>query len=253
MSIKALLDSVDDIPEALKPLYVEDNGKFVLDIEGIDDHPKVRGVITANRENVKKRDQYKRELADAMAKVSALPDDFDPEEYAALKASGGKPDEALQTLRDQHARAIERLTAKFNSDLAAKDGEVLERDSYIDRSVADAGLKTALLDVGVKPGLLDGALAALRPSVKVQRTDKGDRKAIVETDMGEMDVPSFVKDWAGSKGKEYLAPPTGPNPTGNNGRNGNGSKTITRKDWEGMTAPDRLAKAKDGFKVVDAA
>jgi hypothetical protein len=39
------------------------------------------------------------------------------------------------------------------------------------------------------------------------------------------------------------------------GRGGaaNGAKTILRSEWDGMTHVDRAAKAKDGFKVVDAA
>ena len=114
------------------------------------------------------------------------------------------------------------------------------------------GLKDHLLEVGVPPDLLDGALSSLRPSVKVQRTDNGDRKAIVETDLGEIDDGTFVKYWAASKGKAYLRAPTGDNPKGNKGGNA-GPKTISRAAWNALSQGDRMAKAKDGFKVLDAA
>jgi len=37
------------------------------------------------------------------------------------------------------------------------------------------------------------------------------------------------------------------------GGQGGGAKTILRSEWDGMSHADRAAKAKDGFKVVDAA
>ena len=222
MALKSVYTSVDDIPEEHKAFYREDGDKYVLDIEGIDDHPKVRGVITANRENIRKRDEYKAKVTELESKVGTLPEDFDADEWARLKAGeGGKPDEAIQALKDQHARAIEALKQKHAADLATKDQQIGERDGYIDRTLADGGLKDALLDVGVDPDLLDGALASLRPNVKVQRADNGDRKAIVETDLGEIGVPEFVKEWAAGKGKAYLGKASGPEAQGNNG-NGRG-------------------------------
>lgn len=262
MPIKALLDSADDIPESLKDLYVEDNGKFVLDVEGIDDHPKVRGVITANRENVKKRDQFKAQLAEAQARLAEIPEGFDPEEYLALKSANTNPndpdaqkrrDEHLQSQRQLYEQKIANIQKKFEADLAALNEQLSERDSYIDKSVVVSGLKDALLSVGVDPDLLDGALSVLRPSVKVHRSDNGDRKAIVETDMGDVEIPAFVKDWAASKGKKYLLKPEGPAPSGNNGRHSAGAKTISRKDWDAMSQVDRMAKSKDGYRVTDAA
>lgn len=218
MGLKSLYTSQDDIPEEHKSFYKEDGDKFVLDIEGIDDHPKVRGVITANRENVKKRDEYKRQVDELKVKVDGLPEDFDADEWAQLKAGQtGKPDEAIQALKDQQAKAVQTLKDKHAQELAERDQQIGERDGYIDRTLVDGGLKDALLDVGVAPELLDGALAVLRGNVKVQRADSGDRKAIVETDLGEVAVTDFVKEWAGTKGKAYLGKPTGVGGDGNNG------------------------------------
>jgi hypothetical protein len=230
MGLKAILEKIDDLPEETKSLYSEqksgDKTVYVLDVEDIDNHPKVRGVITANRENVRKRDEYKTKVEELEGKVANLPEDFDPDEWARLKAGdGGKPDEALQALKDQHARAVETLKAKHAKDLADKDALLSERDGYIDRTLIDGGLKDALLDVGVNPDLMDGALASLRGSVKVQKADDGNRTAIVETDLGDVPVVDFVKEWAGAKGKAYLGKATGPGGEGNNGGGRGGIKT----------------------------
>lgn len=220
MGLKSIYTSGDEIPADHKSFYKEEGDKFVLDIEGIDDHPKVRGVITANRENVKKRDEYKAKVTELEGKVAGLPEDFDADEWTRLKAGDtGKPDEAIQALKDQHAKAVQTLRDRHAADLAERDTQIGERDGYIDRTLVDGGLKDALLDIGVNPELLDGAMASLRGSVKVQRADNGDRKAIVETDLGEVAVGDFVKEWSGGKGKAYLGKPSGPGGNGNNGIN----------------------------------
>lgn len=236
MAIKTVLADLSEAPESLRSEYVEtkvgDKTLFVLDLDGIDDHPKVRGVITANRTNVAKRDEYKAKVSELEAKLAELPEDFNVEEYLTLKANAGDQDdpakkrandEHLQSMKQVYETRIANMTKAHNDALAAKDGEIAERDGYIDRSLVEAGLKDSLLDAGVNPDLLDGALASLRGSVKVHRSDDGNRKAIVETDLGEVAVPDFVKEWAHSKGKAYLAKPEGPDPKGNNG-SGRGSK-----------------------------
>lgn len=254
MGLKAILEKIDDLPEETKSLYSEqkagDKTVYVLDVEDIDNHPKVRGVITANRENVRKRDEYKAKVEELEGKVANLPEDFDADEWTRLKAGeGGKPDEALQALKDQHARAIEGLKTKHASELAAKDTAIGERDGYIDRTLIDGGLKDALLDVGVKPELLDGALAVLRGSVKVQKADDGKRSAFVSTDLGDVGIPDFVKEWSGTKGKAYLGTATGPDPKGNNGART--AKTMTRAEFEKMDAAGKSAVDFSKVSLVD--
>lgn len=254
MGLKALLDSVDDVAEAMREFYKEDaSGKFVLDIEGIDDHPKVRGVITANRENVKKRDQYKARAEELEGKVAGLPDDFDADEWTRLKAGeGGKPDEAMQALKDQHARAIEGLKAKNKTDLDAVSAQIAERDGYIDRTTRNDELRKALRDVGVDMDQHEDVLLDhLGKRVKVQRSDDGRRTAIVETDLGDLPVADFVKEWSGAKGKAYLGKPSGPDPKGNGNARG-GGKTMTRADFEKLDpASQSKAMTVDKITLVD--
>lgn len=260
MGIKALLDTLDDVPEALRTEYKEqkvgDKTVFVLDVEGIDDHPKVRGVITANKENVRKRDEYKTKVSELEGRLSAIPEDFDAEKWVELNANvnkddPGKRDEQLQSMKQVYEGKLQNAQKKYETDIAARDTQIAERDAYIDRSLIDAGLKDSLLDVGVNPDLIDGAMASLRGSIKVQRSDDGNRKAIVETDLGEIGVTEFVKDWSQTKGKAYLTPVSGPGPKGSDGHGRGGNKTVTRDQWNSMSQADRMAKSKDGYKVVE--
>lgn len=249
MALKSVLTSLDEVGEEIRSLYAEqkvgDKTVYVLDIEDVDNHPKVRGVVTANRENVRKRDEYKSKLDELESKLSALPEDFDPDEWARLKAGSGKPDEAVEALKAQHAKALDSLKAKHAEELAAKDKVIGEREGYINNTIIDGGLKDALLEVGVKPELLDGARLLLRDKVKVLQGDDGSRKAIVETDLGEVGIADFVKEWAGSKGKPYLGTASGPDAPGSNARPG--GKTMKRADFDKLDATE---KAKVDFSKI---
>lgn len=262
MGVKAQLESLDNVPAELHSYYVETDGKFILDLEeDIKAHPRVTALSNAYRKEQERRKEAATKLAEAEAKLAEIPDGFDAEEYLALKAGAGDPndpakkkanDEHLQSQRQLYEQKIANLTKKFESDLAAKDAALGERDGYIDRTVAEAGLKDSLLEVGVDPDLLDGALATLKPSVKVQRHDDGSRKAIVETDVGEVEVKAFVKDWAQSKGKPYLGKPTGPDPKGNNGSGRGGVKTMSRAEFDKLDPAARVkAMTVDKVTITD--
>lgn len=232
MGLKSVYSSADEIPAEHKDFYKQDGDKFILDIEGIDDHPKVRGVITANRENVRKRDEFKAKVTELEQKLAEIPEGFDAEEYLALKAKAGDldgpgrkkaEDEHLQSQRQLYEQRIANLTKKHETDLATLTEQLSERDGYIDKTTKLDVLRKSLRDVGIDPDFEDVVVDHLSPSIKVTRADDGNRKAFVDTDLGEVDVSSFVKDWAASKGQKFLGKAKGPGGEGNNG-GGRGTK-----------------------------
>jgi hypothetical protein len=214
MALKSVYASVDDIPEALREHYVEaSDGRFVADIEDIDGHPKVTGVIHANKENAKKAKDRLAKIEELEGRISALPEDFDAEEWARLR-SGAKPDEALQALKDQHIRAIEALKAKAKADQDAFNAQIGERDGYIDGQTRRDALNAALDEAGFDPIHKALLVDHLGPRIKVRREDDGRRVAFADTDLGEIAPLEFVRDFAGKQGKAYLAKPSGPGATG---------------------------------------
>lgn len=258
MGLKALLDSVDDLPEEVKAHYKEADGKFVLDIEGIDDHPKVRGVITANRENIKKRDTYKVEVETLKQRLTGLPDDFDADAYVELKnaaeGKGGKlSDEEKAQMRDQiTARVEKKYHEKYAPEIASRDEKISKLDGALRRKTIDDGLLAAMDAADIDPKHKKTLLPFLKTSAKINVEEDGDDfKAVVETDMGPLPLDRFVSEWAGSDaGKLYVTKPTGPDPKGGR-QNGAGQKTLTRAQWDQMSQPERMQAAKDGKKVVE--
>lgn len=251
MALKALYATADDIPEAVKSLYSEAaDGRFILDIEDVDNHPKVRGVITANRENAKKAQERQSRIEELEGKISGLPEDFDAEEWGRLK-SGAKPDEQLQALKDQHSRAVETIKAKHKTDLDALTGQLNERDGYIDGQTRREALLSALDEAGFDPAHKALLADHLGPKIKVRREDDGRRVAFADTDLGEIAPLEFIKDFAAKAGKAYLAKPTGPGAPGSQSMRP-GAKSISRAEFDKLDpAAQQKAIMTDKMTVVD--
>lgn len=250
MALKSFYTEVNEIPENLKDLYTESaDGRFVLDIEDIDSHPKVRGVITANKENARKAQERLSEIEELRGRISALPEDFDADEWERLK-SGAKPDEQMQTLKEQHARALEALKAKHKTDLDAITAQVAERDSYIDSQTRRDALNSALDEAGFDPLHKPMLSKFLSDQIKVRREDDGKRIAFAETDLGELSPLDFVKDFAAKQGKTYLAKPSGPGAPGSNNHR-SGAKTITRSEFDKLDPSSQAKAMAEKVQLVD--
>jgi hypothetical protein len=247
MGLKAILEALDDVPEGVREVYKNVDGKFVLDIEGIDQHPAVANLKSAHERQKAATAEAKAAAAEARARLEGLPDDFTPETFAELRAKAEaagnvKPDEQIakvrETLEKKHAAEL----AKYKADLEKERG-------IATKLLVDDGLTAALAAVRVKPELMDGAKAYLRGLVKVA-DEGGDRKAIVETDMGPMALQSYIAEWAGSeKGRAYLAPPSGGDARGSS--SGGKGKTIPRAEFDKMDHRAQAQTVRSGVKVIE--
>lgn len=215
MALKTVVESLDGLDEAVKALYAEADGKFVLQVEGIDAHPDV-----VNLKSAYERTKADRETAKAAAKKAQ------DELAAALK---DKPDEAaLLKLRQDLEAERDDWKQKAEDALGKLTGATR------DRQLADALQAAHITD----PTFIKAATAMLAANVKMD----GD-KAIVETDMGPIGVAEHVKRWAASEGKAFVTPPAGGGAKGSESQNG-GKVTGNM----GGTPAERLAaiKAKIG-------
>lgn len=251
MGIQAIVKTLDDVQADVRPFYKEDteHGHFVLDIDGVDDHPKVRGVVAANRNNKESRDKLKAELEQFQAKLSAIPEDFDPEAYQQMKEQiekGTGPD-----VDERLAKQRAKLEEKFNAEINGREEKIGKLDGAIRKMIIDDGLSRAMDDAGIDPVHKSKLLPYLKTVGKLTVEADGDAfKASVDTDLGPIGLKQFVADWAETEdGKLYVAKSTGPKPRG--GEGGTGGGTITRTQFDAMSHSERAKTAKDGVKVVD--
>jgi hypothetical protein len=182
MALKALLESLDGVDDAVKPFYAERDGKFVLNIEGVDDHPDVANLRNAYSRTKEDREKAKQEAASLKSQIDEL--------------KRGAPDTA----------ANQAKIAQLQEQLDAAKAESGQWQTKFTGVTRDQALASALQTAGItNPTYLKAAQAMLAGSVKLG----DDGTAYVETGMGPKVLGDFVKGWAAQDGKDFVTPPKG--------------------------------------------
>ena len=221
MALKTVLDTLDGVDDALKGFYTEADGKYVLDVEGIDAHPAVANLKTA----------YERTKADKAAASATLKD----LQSQMAELSKNKPDEAALVA------ARKALEDQIAAEKARADGLQQQLTGVTrDRSLADA-----LTAAGVtNPAFVRAATAMLAPSVKMENG-----AAVIETDMGPMALADHVKRWAASEGKDFVSPPAGGGARGND--RAAGGRTMSLADFNTKSPKERAAIMAAGTTLTE--
>lgn len=216
MALRTVVNSLDDIEESVKPLYAQQGEVFVLDIQGVDDHPDVVRLKAAYERTKQDRDAIRTERDDAKAKLSSLPEDFDPQTWKRAKEGKADPAELIQLRQTLEAERDEWKGKAENGDKKIYELTV-ERE--LDGLLAQHGVS--------EPVFLEAARGLLKPQIKVE-----DGKPVVDTDMGPLGLTDYVGRWIGDKGKAFVSPAKG----GGAG----GSKDPTGKKFSELTETERL-------------
>lgn len=213
MRLKAILETLDGLDEALKPFYTEKDGKFILSLEQVDDHPDVKGLkaTLATIRNEKKALETK--VTDLTDKYGSLPEDFTVEEFNRLKDSGGG--DINQKLADQRNRITLEKDTAVNKVTA-------ERDSYktrVEKLASENAINVALAEANVAPHMQKAVRAMFQSQIKVDY--EGD-EAIVTIE--NLPVVDKIKAWAGTEeGKYFIAAPANGGGGGGNNKPGSGN------------------------------
>jgi len=225
MAIKTQYETMDEVPEELKEHSVEVDGKFVIEVEDIETHPKVIKLKNAYTREKEKRDGQAQAIADLQIKIDATPEDFDPERWTQLKLMESKavdPEKQKEAIKKE----LETQRQNVKADLEKQwevDKKKLNDDNkvlsdFLEKTIKQDRLRAGLIDAGVAKEYLAGAMALLHPRVKIVQ-EEGDFKDVVETDMGDINAKDYAAKWVTQdEGKPYVKPAVGPDlkPSGNN-------------------------------------
>lgn len=217
MALKSVYDNEDAIPEGQRDFYVEKDGKFVLDIEGIEAHPGATALKNAlDRTKTEKR-ALTEKLTAAEARLEGLPEDFNADEYERLKEAAGDNTNIDARLTAQRTQ----LETKHATELKKKDDRLAVVEGALKRKSVDDGLTQALIEAGIDPKHLKLVKGYLAPRVTIEEED-GEFSAVVDTEINpHMPLAEFVKTWVGTdEGKEYVAKATGGGALGSDVRRG---------------------------------
>lgn len=160
--IKLTVEKLDDVAEALRSLYVERDGKFELDAEGL---PEIRTALReANAEAKNLRLKFK---------------GIDPEEVATMREQfeelrGKSGTDALNALKEQlvsaHGKERDKLQKKID-----------RMTQELDRALVESAATSALVAAKGSPALL---MPHVRRHVKVVESDDGRFEARVVDEKG---------------------------------------------------------------------
>lgn len=114
-----------------------------------------------------------------------------------LLLEGDDPDPTKQKNAPK-LETYDKLKEKWDGKLESVKSEYEEKlkssTSFIERLLIDQGLRTQLVELGVRPELMDGAVALLRPLMAVSG-DGPNSKAVAKTDAGEIPMEDHLKEW----------------------------------------------------------
>ncbi|MDT8321519.1 MAG: hypothetical protein RQ826_13420 [Xanthomonadales bacterium] len=192
--LKATLETLEGLDENLHELYEETDNGFKLNVSGVESHPDVLRLKKAYDAEREKRKESE-------AKLREIPEDFDPDQWKNVK-SGKAKEEDLIKLRKELEGEIDQWKEKAQS---------LEKQTY--QMTVSQQLDEALAQSGItNPAFQKAARALLKDGVTVK-----DGKAIVDTDMGPMELQEHVKRWVSSEGQAFVEQPKGGGSKGSKG------------------------------------
>lgn len=224
--LKTVLDNLDGLDETTQSFYAEDNGRYVLKVEGIDAHPEVANLKSAYERTKADREAIRGKLTDAEKRLA--PEGFDLEAWKAWKE--GKPDAAAQQQLVQLRQTLEAERDQWKGKYETTVEEY--RMSKVNGDLSDAIAAAKITN----PVFVKAARAMLAPNVKLDG-----EKAFFDTDMGPMGLTEYVKRWAASdEGKDFVDPPKGDGAKGNERGPGAG-KSISAADLEKMSPQEKAA------------
>lgn len=252
MALALTVASLDSVPEALRTEYTEKDGKFVLNVEGLEDTSGLKSALEkerkANRENAAKIKKWEG-LGKTDEEIAAL---LAAAEEAERKKAEGEGD--FDKILGQHRSKWEKEKATLEAELSAARSS--ERGAIIGTSVMTALTKAGATEEGID--LLPDRLAA---RITFETVDGKRILKIMQAD-GETPMAGAGKDGLATFDdlvKEATAKwPSLFKGSGNSGSGkepgkgaAGGAKTIARAEWEKLSATERQAKFKDGFKIAD--
>lgn len=239
-----------------KPVYIEDNGT-----ETAFDAPGARQAIAARNAEAKSHREAKEAAESALKNFEGIDDPAAAldaiKKVAAFKdkdlVDAGKVEEikaaAIKAVEDKYAPVVsERDTLKTQLHSAMIGGSFSRSKFIADKLAVPVDMVEAMFG---KQFTLDGDKIVAKDANGNPIYSKSNPGNLADFDEA---LETIVSGYAG---RDHILKGSGHNGSGKqagtNGNGSNGSKVITRSEFEKLDASARMSKMTEGFQVVDAA
>ena len=249
MALKAILKSLEGLSDELKKQYVEKDGAYHLDADGLVPKDRVDEFRNNNIDLKKQLDDLKKtyEGIDVEQVKELLKKEIQLKEKKLIDS--GKVDELLEertkSMKTEYEKKIKELSDK-----------VASSDTQLERLVIDNAIQSEAVKSGVRDTAMEDVLLRGRARFKLQDGKavplNGEGKTIYGKDGS---TPESMTEWVSglsTSTPHLFKPSTGGGTNGNNGNGSNGAKTMKRADFDALdqTAKHAFAVTQKG-QVVD--
>lgn len=239
MALKSILNSLDGLSDDVKKEYTEKDGKFYLDIEGLDEHPGVGALKRA-------KDHEKTLRQKAEEKVTTLEDQLTTKdnEIEGLR-TGAVPKDDVAALKTSYETKLTQKETEFNE----KYGKL---NSLVEKHMLDGKALELATEISTVPALL---VPHIRGRLKLEEVD-GQLSVSVLDATGKPSAASLDDLRKELLSNKNFAPILiGSKASGGGASGGSGGGGASKKLSE-MNEAERTAFAKDnpeGFRAELAA
>lgn len=229
MALKATLDSVDGLPEEVQKEYKKgQDGKYYLDIDGLDDHPGVSSLRNSMQNAKAERQAARDEASSYKAKLDKAQDDLDDMRRGAI------PKADVEALENSYKRKLGETEEQYK-------GRVQKLTSALDKNLRQA---TAVALAGELFSSAELGLPYILPRLKVE--EEGDEFVIKVLDANGQPSASTTEDLKKEIVQNKMFAPilrgTRASGGGANGVDGGGGAPSNDKDFDAVGAsPKDLA------------
>lgn len=258
MALAAVVDSVDKIPEAQRSLYIQREGKFVLDIEGTpngfvtaSELATEKGKVVEFRENNTKLIKEVEELRPLKTKFG----DLDPvtarkavDELAELKKTGiNKPDDVTTIVK----AAVEAAITPFREQITQQSTKLESERVRADEATLKSAISTQFSKAGGRASAFDYIFGKSKDSFEVR--DGNVTAKAAKFSPSNPSNPLSIEEWmaAAIKTEDFaFAPSQGGGASGSGSSSGAGlradQRVITNPTPQQLGDPKLAKEIKDG-------
>lgn len=243
MALKAVLEKLDGVPESLRSEYKEQDGKFYLDIDGLDDHHGVGALKRA-------KDYEKEDARKAKEKVTTLTADLEKAQNDLTELrKNGIPKADVDALENSYKEKYGKKEKELTDQIATLTGS-------LEKHLLDGSATKLAAEIAAKPEYVDLILPHIRNRMKLEDGEGGAHVVRVLDKDGKpsaANVEDLKKELLGNKA--FAAILTGSKAAGggaNGGKGGSATNRFNKKFGELTTAERTEWHAEDpaGFKAA---
>jgi hypothetical protein len=258
MSLKAIYEKKEDIPEAFQELYTERDGKWeVTGIEGIKTVADVERVQEGARKERNDHKETKDKLRDweKLGKLEDVQGKLDKYPELEAAASGKETDEDVIKQRvearlEQHLAPVRRDLEKAQKENREKDEKIQEYAAGdLRRTIHDAIGKAARPADGAK--VLDSALSDVK-MVGESMFEVVDGKVITKDNIAGITAGAAPEDWLQEMQKtrpHWWPPSEGGGAGGSGGKGGFPNNPWSKEHWN-LTQQGRVVREQGEEKAA---